>query len=364
MFHIRDTGIGIPSNKLESIFMPFTQADGSTTRRFGGTGLGLSISKQLIALMGGEISVESTLQEGSCFSFSIEFKRALPNRAIPVAQHPNSLKALRILIVDDNQTSRQLIAKMVSHWGMKPACAGSTAEALAAAECAYNDGNPFSLFVIDCQMPHPDGFDLARLLSERPWVGSAPMVMLSSFASDQAVRCRELGITQLSKPLYAEKLLRCLSAQVDNRPGLLSAGSEIDSITLSEVSNLRILVAEDNQTNQIVVKRMLEGAGHTVILVDDGEAAVRAVTEETFDLVLMDIQMPTMDGLEATQRIRALRSGAGRNLPIIALTAHASKADRERCLAAGMNEFLTKPLDRKLLYKLLKTFVENREGVV
>jgi PAS domain S-box-containing protein len=350
-FEVTDTGIGIPPEKLATVFLPFEQADRSTTRRYGGTGLGLSISVQLVELMGGEMVVSSEPGRGSTFGFTARLPAAEPP-AGAAAPRPVRLAGLRVLAVDDNETNRRILEEVLQGWQMRPTMCQDARAALAEAGRAAAAGEPYPLILLDAHMPEMDGFDLALAVKQSPPLRGATLVMLTSAGqTDDIARCRELGIeAYLLKPLKQTDLLATLLnaldvAQRQAPPG--EAGATPRS--------LRVLLAEDNVVNQKLGVRLLEKRGHRVTVVGDGEAALRALERDEFDLVLMDVQMPRLDGLEATALIR--RGETGRRLPIIAMTAHAMKGDRERCLAAGMDGYIAKPIQPKELYEVIDSVV-------
>ncbi len=355
-FKVKDTGIGVPADKTQQIFSAFTQADGSTTRKYGGTGLGLSICKQLAELMGGEIGLNSAVGLGSEFWFTAKLQKTSVQASDSLSLDPVPLKELRVLIVDDNATSRHILEKIVLSWGMRPTCAAGTAVALEATRKAWSKEQPFSMFLVDCEMPGQNGFTLVQALREEGLLGSdSSVLMLSPLNNSYAVQCRDLGLAQhLVKPVSRKVLLE---AVVNNLTGAetkapaVSAHNTENSVFLPA---LNILLAEDNRVNQIVARRFLERQGHHVTIVDNGAAAVKAVENGHFDVILMDVQMPEMDGYEATRCIRAMSSETRRQVPIIALTAHAMESDKTKCLAAGMSDFLTKPLQADALFEKLK----------
>ena len=355
-----DTGIGIAAEKIGTIFSAFTQADGSTTRKYGGTGLGLSICKQLVSIMGGEIGVESSLGQGSTFWLTIPFALAdVPRGPLPSL---DPLSNLRVLIVDDNATNRRILLKTVEGWGMKGVCAGSVNEAAELAAIAVNNREPFATFLIDCQMPERDGFDLVRDLREVDLVRGAALLMLTSLDATQSARCRQMGLNRhVVKPVSKNELL---SAILNCLSGSGAVEYKNHAFTPSSAPSLKILLAEDNRTNQILARRLLERAGHSVSIVETGLAALDAVRREAFDVILMDVQMPVMDGYEAAVRIRALDLPGARNTPIIALTAHAMETDRQRCIDSGMNDFLTKPLSSELLLARLESLAMLKKPVL
>jgi len=345
-FAIVDTGIGIPADKQKSIFSPFVQADGSTTRRFGGTGLGLAISNGLIEQMGGHLKVESEPGHGSRFEFTITLERSseLINPATPV--RPERLKGLRTLIVDDNHTNRRILEEMAWNWGMLPVLVDSGRKALLELEQAAARGTPFGLVLLDAMMPEMDGFMVAEALASQPEIVRATVIMLSSAAQAcESERARQLGIAGvLYKPVTQSDLLKAVltilgrtDSPTSLRPGQMAIAAR----------PLRVLMAEDNVINQQLARRFLVNRGHEVMIVCDGLEAIAAANNSTFDLILMDIQMPNMDGLEATVKIREKELiRGGRHTPIVALTARAMKEDMERCLAVGIDAFIAKPFTR------------------
>jgi PAS domain S-box-containing protein len=352
-FTVTDTGIGIPAEKLKTIFDPFSQADASTTRRFGGTGLGLSISSRLAELMGGSISVESQVGHGSRFIVALPFdvRDALP--APPPHRELKDLRGMPVLVVDDNATNRRILDDILRGWGMEPTVVDGGAAALHALENGIAKGKPFPLALIDFQMPDLDGFGLAARIKERADLRTTLIMMLSSVGQrGDAARVRELGVASyLTKPVRQSILLDALLA-VMGRGGDVPADRPL--VTRHSVKEarraLRILLAEDNIVNQKLIVSVLGKQGHSTTVVGTGRAAVAAVEKDPFDVVLMDVQMPDMDGLEATQAIRTAEAGTGRHIPIIALTANAMKGDREKCLDAGMDEYVSKPVKADTLF--------------
>jgi len=344
-FSVQDTGIGISAEKQARIFDAFTQADGSTTRRFGGTGLGLTISRQLVQMMGGRIWVESKLGQGSTFHFIVKLGQSKLTEAPPLVEK-GQLKGMRVLVVDDNLTNRRILESLLAGWGMKPTQAGSGTEALRILAQAQAVNQPFTLILTDASMPEIDGFQLAAEIRRDPQLAGATIVMLTSAGQrGDAARCREMGLEgYLTKPVSQSELLDAVlrlagSKRPEAKPALVTRHS------LREAGkSLRILLAEDNTVNQLLASRLLEKQGHTVVTVGSGRMALERLEKETFDLILMDIQMPEIDGIEAVGLIRKKEAGTPAHIPIIALTAHAMEGDRERCLAAGMDGYISKPI--------------------
>jgi len=358
-FIVSDTGIGIPAGKQAAIFEAFTQADGSMSRTYGGTGLGLTISSRLVALMHGRIWVESELGKGSRFHFTVHFGlQKIPARFV-VPRDPITLRDMRVLVVDDNATNRQILLKMLTNWHTNPSAVESGAKAIIALREAQGLGRIYPLILLDAQMPEMDGFALAETIKRNPdWKSAAIMMLSSAGQRGDAKRCRELGVAAyLTKPVRQTELLDAILTALGTRPIKEAVPALVTRHSLRETGNhLRILLAEDNAVNQVLAVRLLEKRGHTVAVAGNGKEALAALEKQSFDLVFMDVQMPEMDGLEATAAIREKEKASGHHLPIIAMTAHAMAGDRERCLEAGMDDYLTKPIRPQELSDLLKHY--------
>jgi signal transduction histidine kinase/CheY-like chemotaxis protein len=356
---VQDTGIGIPKEKHTTIFEAFSQADGSTTRRFGGTGLGLSICSGLMELMGGRIWVESEEGRGSTFHVEVGFELGEAPAERPA---PFRLPPVRLLIVDDNAINRRILSEQLTRWGAEPHAVDSGKAALAVLSVAARARRPFEIVLLDMQMPDMDGLTVAHSIQERPeLVDTAIAILSSSAVPGEAARLREHGVEAcLSKPFRNEELFRLIADLLDPEGRVSRAEAARHSTTrqtavsAAPVSPARkILVAEDNAVNQRLAVALLAKRGHQTTVVETGQQALEALAREPFDLILMDLQMPGMGGLEATSRIRADERRHGGHVRIIAMTAHAMPGDREKCLAAGMDDYLTKPIDARKLYALV-----------
>jgi PAS domain S-box-containing protein len=349
-FRVADTGPGIPADKQKLIFEAFTQSDNSMTRKYGGTGLGLSISLQLVKLMGGELWVESEDGRGSVFHFTLPFGRQKPAKPAVTPLDIELFRDLPVLLVDDNATNRTVLRETLTHWQMKTFEVDGGRQALEYLKAANKAGHPYRLVLLDSQMPGMDGCDVAARIRQDPSLADVAVIMLTSAGSKiDAGRCVELGIKgYLPKPIKRAELLSAIKLALT---GEWSAARPRPNMSPAESQRqLNILLAEDNLVNQKVAVRFLEKHGHTVVIADSGIQAVARWREQPFDLILMDVQMPEMDGFEATAKIREQERIRGqdvlpsRHIPIIAMTAHAMVGDRDRCLAAGMDDYVSKPV--------------------
>jgi signal transduction histidine kinase/DNA-binding response OmpR family regulator len=343
-FSISDTGIGIAKDQQAHVFDAFKQADGSTTRKFGGTGLGLSISSRLVERLGGQLTLESEAGRGTTFRFTLPFELGQPrDESLPCEL--GELTNLPVLVIDDNLTNRRVLEGMTRQWGMRPTMVSSGEAGLSALDVACDGADPFRLVLLDVNMPGMDGFEVAEAIRQRPGLAGATILMLSSRDRiGEALRCRQLGITHcLVKPLTQRELL----AAMRNALGAPAAKLESPAAAVPQRASatpLRILLAEDNRVNQALASALLKRDGHHVTMVENGIAAVAAAVAGGFDAILMDVQMPEMGGFEATAAIRAHESTTGRRVRIIAMTAHAMQGDRDRCLEAGMDDYVSKPI--------------------
>jgi signal transduction histidine kinase/CheY-like chemotaxis protein/HPt (histidine-containing phosphotransfer) domain-containing protein len=367
---VRDTGIGIPTEKQPLMFQAFTQADSSMSRRYGGTGLGLAISAQLTRLMGGRMWLESAPGCGSTFHLTARFGvRPDASRGLPA--DAAALHDLPVLIVDDNATNRRILQETLIHWGMAPKAVDGGPQALAELHGAAREGRPFRLVLLDAMMPEMDGFTLAERIGQQPDIDGLTLILLSSAGQGvDAARCRQLRIARcLTKPVKQSSLFDAIANSL--RPGAADEVSPSPAgVPTSAARPLRLLLAEDGLVNQKVAVQLLERRGHSVTIAGNGRDAVAAWEKQSsgvpgtapFDAVLMDVQMPEMDGFEATAAIRQKEAAAGSHVPIIAMTANAMKGDRESCLAAGMDGYVSKPVRARELYEAIESAAESTAG--
>jgi signal transduction histidine kinase/DNA-binding response OmpR family regulator len=365
---VRDTGVGIPLDRQKSVFEAFTQVDGSVTRTHGGTGLGLTISSRLVRLMGGQLSVESEPGMGSNFHFTANFGLVQQLAEGAPLRDAVDLRDLQVLVVDDNTTNRRILEEMLLGWHMVPTLVESAHEALATLRAAQQAGKPYNLLLTDVQMPVMDGFTLTEAIKKDAAIAGVTVVMLTSAGRPgDAARCRELGVAAyISKPIRRSQLRSAILMALTGhfaeqvRPTLIMRHS------LRETHRTgRLLLVEDNKVNQTVARRLLERRGHTVVVANNGREALAILEEVTtagFEVVLMDVQMPEMGGFECTGIIRAREKVTRFHLPIIAMTAHAMKGDEERCLAAGMDDYLSKPILPDELFEVVERHLDNAPG--
>lgn len=364
-FSIKDTGIGIPAAKLGLLFQAFSQVDSSTTRKYGGTGLGLAISSQLVKMMGGKVWVESDAGQGSTFHFTARFgmsKHPTPRHAsLDLAW----ARGLSVLVVDDNATNRRILQELLTTWGMVPTLAEGGRAALTAMQRAAGTGKSFALVLLDNMMPDMDGFMLAEEIKRQPGLAGSTLMMISSAdRRGNAARCRELGVTSyLTKPIKRAELLSAIMTAVGAAKKVKVPPGTAPLRSIIPVARpLNVLLTEDNVVNQKLAVRLLERRGHKVQIAANGKEALAALERQTFDIVLMDVQMPGMDGFEATAAIRAREKALGGHVPILAMTAHAMKGDRERCLEVGMDGYLSKPLRPAELFEVIEAFGQRTDS--
>jgi two-component system sensor histidine kinase/response regulator len=364
-FTVSDTGIGIPHDKLDAIFQPFAQADSSTTRKYGGTGLGLSISMRLVHMMGGKIWVQSENGKGSTFNFTV--KLGVPETQfveLDLIADPASILNVKVLIVDDNQTNLRILEAMLTRWGMRTTVVSGGEQALPQLFAALKVDDPYALILTDMHMPTMNGFTLIERMRQVPEFSAATIVMLTSAGHQgDASRCKELEIAAyLLKPIrqveLREAIIRVLGARKQKVPTPLITRFSLEGAQVT-AQGLRILLAEDNAVNRMLATRILEKKGHKVVATINGVEALAALEKNNFDLVLMDVQMPEIDGFTATAAIRLKEKTTGLHQPIVAMTAHAMKGDEDRCLAAGMDGYISKPIRQEELDVILQRYSQH-----
>jgi len=358
LFSVRDTGIGIPPDKLDKLFKSFSQVDSSTTRKYGGTGLGLAISEKLVGLMGGKFTVESKLHEGSVFSFNIITRAGVNTLTTYVHYHTEGLEGKRILVVDDNLTNRNILKTQLELWKYVPVLAASAEEALQ----LFVQPDSFDLVITDMQMPGMDGLSLARIIQEK--FPDVPIILLSSLG-DEHKEAYHLFSAVLTKPIKQQQLYNhVINSLGKKRKSSLTHVQPLQKVitsAIAEVSPLHILAAEDNLVNQKIIIYMLAKLGYTVDIVQNGREAVSAAGSKKYDIILMDVQMPEMDGLEATRIIRR-NQGDDHKFFIVAMTANAMQGDREECIAAGMDDYISKPISLDDLTNMLEKFSLDKKN--
>jgi signal transduction histidine kinase/CheY-like chemotaxis protein/HPt (histidine-containing phosphotransfer) domain-containing protein len=354
-FCVSDTGIGIPQDKLEKVFEAFEQADTSTTRNYGGTGLGLAIVRRIVELMHGRVWVESTVGQGSRFFFTVllELCNEPPPQRTQLKR--GALKGTRALVVDDNATNRRILDEVLASWELLPTTCGAASDALTELRSAFRQGKPFELLLSDVNMPEIDGFTFIEQVRRDPSLADITTIMLTSGDRDEdTLRCQQLGVEQrLMKPIKQSELYDAILDALRIEPRREGPAEN----AIPSIRPLRLLLAEDSLVNQRLAVGLLERHGHRVTIANNGREALDLAADDGFDAILMDVQMPEMDGLESTRLIREHERQTGRHIPIIAMTAHALKGDRERCLASGMDEYVSKPVRERQLMTALRTLL-------
>jgi len=357
-FEVADTGIGIAPEDQRRMFEPFSQADASTTRRFGGTGLGLAIVRQLVELMGGHLGLDSQVDRGSTFWFELPFKQpTTDNRQL--APTVPQLGSLRAIVVDDNATNRLILRQQLGSWGLHPDEAADALSALARISAAAGHGAPYDLAILDLNMPGMDGLELAHAIKADPATATAKLFLLSSSGrvAQDVARAAELSGT-LAKPVRQSELFNCLVEGLQMHNPDPTDHTEPASAPSPVNERGVVLLVEDNTINQLVATRMLAKLGYRADVANNGREAIDAITVGAYDAILMDCQMPEMDGYEATRQLRRAETGTGRHLPVIAMTAAAMTGDREQCLAAGMDDYITKPVSVEAIGNILERWIK------
>jgi PAS domain S-box-containing protein len=364
-FLVRDTGIGIPPEKQQLIFESFSQADSSTTREYGGSGLGLTITAKLVDMMGGSIWVESKVGEGSAFHFTSRFGlQKRPARGVSPVDR-DAVRDLPVLVVDDNETNRRILVEALRNWGMDPVAVEDAMSAIADLRAAHREGRPYELVLTDANMPQVSGFGLAEMINEdADLAGVAVMILSSAGQRGDGARCRDLSISAyLPKPVSQSELWDAIATVLAGRDGVdYETIPLVTRHSLREArTQIRILLAEDNPVNQRLAVRLLEKRGHTVEVAGTGAEAIELLgSRGPFDLIVMDVQMPEMDGIEATRAIREAESEGQEHIPIIGVTAHTLRGDRERCLEAGMDDYISKPFRASELFETVESLSARR----
>jgi two-component system sensor histidine kinase/response regulator len=360
-FRVHDTGIGISKDKQEMVFDAFTQVDSSATRKYGGTGLGLAITSRLVKLMGGTIWLESEPGRGSTFHFTSRLGLAESQGQAVAPADPEAIRDLPVLVVDDNETNRLILLEMLSAWGMQPSAADGGRTALEKLTRASEAGRPFRLVITDMQMPEMDGITLSGEVGKNPAFNAVPILLLSSTGQQgEAVRCRQLNIASyLSKPVQPSEMLDAILSAVAKPTGIQERSSANQNAPEEGPRAMKILLAEDNGVNRKLATTLLEKHGHTVVVTENGREALDALERERVDLVLMDVQMPEVDGFQAIRAIRSKEQHTGGHLPIIALTAHAMQGDRQRCLEVGADDYVTKPIRTPELFAAMDRLING-----
>ena len=361
-FAVKDTGVGIPADRRNLLFKTFSQVDASTTRKYGGTGLGLAISKRLAEMMGGQIGVESHPNQGSTFWFTACFEKQPESEILDkISQLPDDFRSLRILTVEDNATHRSIIQAYLKNWGCYTDETDSGPSALQILGKAAESGKPFNMIITDLRMPHMDGEQLGQQIKQNPILKDTRMIMITAHGMrGDAARVKQIGFdAYLTKPIKQSQLYNTIMAVFKAPTTVRETPADKALITRHTVAerlkhNLRILLAEDNLINQKVALHVLQKLGYQTDAVVNGRAAVEAVEKKTYDLILMDIQMPEMDGFDASRRIR--KNEQFKHIPIIAMTANAMKGDREKCLDAGMDDYISKPVNPQILAQKIKSW--------